>query len=70
MKSDTQTGQETSQFACPFGISAMCILLVRTTKLLAQKIRHDNTGSEKLIPVANKINKETPQFVQLDSHGN
>ena len=27
--------------------SAMCILLVQTTKLLAQKIRHDSTGSEK-----------------------
>ena len=27
--------------------SGMCILLVRTTKLLAQKIQHDNTGSEK-----------------------
>ena len=25
----------------------MCPLLVRTTKLLAQKLRHDNTGSEK-----------------------
>ena len=25
----------------------MCILLVRTTKLLAQKIRYDNTGSAK-----------------------
>ena len=43
-----RAGQETF-FSIRLSVwtSAMCILLVRTTKLLAQKIRHDNAGSEK-----------------------